>query len=100
MRRIVIAAIAATLAACIPPAKKQTAIVDADASMVAACTYVGDVDGMSGFGGPLGGDYGISKARNLARNEAVKLGATHLVWMNAASPWISTASGKAYRCDD
>ena len=72
-------------------------IVDADDAAVASCTFLQVVDGRSVFGERLK-TQGIAKAKEDARNEAAKLGATHIVWDKAMSTDVTTISGKAYHC--
>src|SRR5262245_32015183 len=72
-------------------------IVDADEAAVAHCTFLQDVDGRSVFGERLKGP-GTEKAKEDARGEAAKLGATHIVWGKPQSTDVTTITGKAYRC--
>lgn len=79
-------------------AMSGTRIVDADEAAVAHCTYLKDVNGRSVFGERLKGP-ATEKAKEDARSEAVKAGATHIVWDKPVSTDITTISGKAYRCE-
>lgn len=72
-------------------------VQEADANMVAGCTYLGDVTGTSGWGG-LAASTGIENAKNQALERAAKKGATHVVWNSIAGGWGPSVSGKAYRC--
>jgi hypothetical protein len=72
-------------------------IVDADEAVVAHCTFLKDVDGRSVFGERLKGP-AVEKAKEDARGEAAKLGATHIVWGKPNSTDVTTITGKAYRC--
>ena len=74
-----------------------TDIHDADAAAVAHCTFLQDVNGRSVFGERLKGP-GTEKAKEQARSQAAKLGATHIVWDKAQSTDVTTITGKAYRC--
>jgi len=74
-----------------------TRIVDADAKMVDACTYVGDVHGSSGRGN-LAASAGIQNAKNEATEKAAALGATHILWTNVSGGYSPYVSGRAYRC--
>jgi hypothetical protein len=93
------AAIAVLLSAQANPAKGPDRIVDADAAEVTRCTFVADVDGRSVFGERLA-QAGTAKAKEDARNQAVKAGATHVVWGKVSSTDVTTVTGKAYRCGD
>jgi len=72
-------------------------IVDATAADVAQCTFLENVDGRSVFGERLKGP-AVEKAKEDARGNAAKLGATHIVWDKPNSTDVTTITGKAYRC--
>ena len=72
-------------------------IVDADETAVAHCTFLRDVNGRSVFGERLKGP-AVEKAKESARADAAKAGATHIVWGKPESSDITTIAGKAYRC--
>ena len=72
-------------------------IVDATEAEVAQCVFLKEVDGRSVFGERLKGP-AVEKAREDARGEAAKLGATHIVWGKPNSTDVTTITGKAYRC--
>ena len=81
------------------PTLSQSAarIINADSKMTDGCQFLGDVHGVSGWGS-LTASVGIENAKNVAREEAVSMGATHIVWTDmAGGPWPH-ANGKAYRC--
>jgi hypothetical protein len=65
--------------------------------MVTSCKYVGEVQGSSGWGN-LAASAGMENAKNEARENAAKLGATHIVWGNIAGGYSPYVSGKAYKC--
>ena len=69
----------------------------ADERMVANCTFLGEVQGSSGWGN-LAASKGMQNARNEAQEGAAELGATHIVWMNIAGGYSPFAIGKAYKC--
>ena len=92
-------AVAVLLLAQSGPVQSSDRVVDADAAQVAHCTFVEDVDGRSVFGERLA-QAGIAKAKEDARNQAAKAGATHVVWGKVSSTDITTVAGKAYRCND
>ncbi len=72
-------------------------IMDADDKIVQGCTYVGEVNGTSGWGN-LAASVGIQNAKNEARENAVALGATHVLWTNISGGYSPYVSGRAYRC--
>jgi len=72
-------------------------VADATEAQVAHCTFLQDVDGRSVFGERLK-EQGVAKAKEAARAEASKAGATHVVWGQISSTDVTTAAGKAYRC--
>jgi hypothetical protein len=94
---LVVAAI--SLSACTAAVKNAERVADADPAKVAHCSFVKDVSGSSVFGGNQGlAGEGIAKAKEQAREEAAKAGATDIVWGDLSSPDISSVTGKAYRC--
>ena len=72
-------------------------IVDADEAAVAHCTFLKDIEGRSVFGERLK-EPAVKKAREDARGQAEKAGATHIVWGKVSSTDITTVAAKAYRC--
>lgn len=96
---------AVLLAACATaPSPRAAAVRDADARMVESCTYLGEVQDASGWGGIGGAGIGANNARNAARDDAAKMGATHVVWNPVSQPGMmgssyTLASGRAYRCN-
>ena len=73
-------------------------IADADEASVAGCEFVGQVKGTSGWGN-LAASTGMEKARNEARVNAAKLGATDIVWRSASVDYSPYVSGTAYVCN-
>ena len=69
----------------------------ADERMVAACSFLGEVQGTSGWGN-LAASTGMQNARNSAQEAAAGKGATHIVWVNVAGGFSPYAVGRAYRC--
>jgi hypothetical protein len=80
-----------------PLSSKASAVREADESMVAGCTYLGDVAGTSGWGN-LAASAGIENAKHEAMEKAAALGATHIVWRSLTGGYSPTATGRAYRC--
>jgi hypothetical protein len=98
---IEVAALLLALSGCsMAPTERAAAVRDADDRMVASCQYVGDVEGSSGWGGPLTGKQGMNNSHNEARDKAAALGATHVVWTSVSGNMHdgSMVSAKAYRC--
>lgn len=98
MKTMIAAAAALALCACATGVKRSAQHVrDADERMVAACEFVGEVHGTSGWGG-LAASTGVNSSRNQARNQAGKMGATHILWTQAQGGHAPSALGRAYRC--
>jgi len=72
-------------------------VADATEAQVANCTFVQDVNGRAVFGERLK-EQGVTKAKEDARAQAAKAGATHVVWGEISSTDVTTATGKAYKC--
>ncbi len=81
----------------VAPSAAASRVQEADAQMVASCKYIGEVQGSSGWGN-LAASAGMENAKNEARENAAKLGATHILWNNIAGGYSPYVSGKAYRC--
>ena len=86
---------------------RQVAVFDAEPG--AECAILGDVAGSADpfFGGLKPAKDLVESARNDARNEAARQGATHVRFMSGAKQWPSgtfgggrgvTVLGVAYRC--
>jgi hypothetical protein len=71
-------------------------IADSDAAQVASCTFLKDINGRSVFA-RLQAE-GLAKAKEDARNQAAKVGATNIVWGEMSQVDVTTIAGKAYRC--
>ena len=78
-------------------ASAGSSVEDADAAKVAHCTFLNDVEGRSVFGERLK-EQAVKKAKENARGQAEKAGATHIVWGKVSSTDITTIAAKAYRC--
>lgn len=72
-------------------------IMDADQTMIEGCKFIGSVSGTSGWGN-LAASTGIKNAKNEARGQAAKLGATHVVWLSVMGGYSPNVSGNAYKC--
>src|SRR3954468_22783005 len=97
-KRLKILAAALLLAGCSSALTPEGAKVqEADEKMVAQCTFVGNVSGISMAGNTQ--TQAMERARNSARDQAAKLGATHVVLGDMTPARHSyTVSGRAYRC--
>ena len=82
---------------CVGQVMAADKIADADAAQVASCTFVQDVSGRSVFGERLK-EQGLTKAKEDARAQAAKAGATSIVWGEVSQTDTTSVSGKAYRC--
>lgn len=63
----------------VAPSADAARVQEGDAQMVVSCKYVGEVQGSSGWGN-LAASAGMENAKSEARENAAKLGATHVVW--------------------
>ena len=73
-------------------------IADTDETSVAGCEFVGQVNGSSGWGN-LATSTEMEEARNEARVNAAKLGATDIVWRSVSVGYSPYVSGTAYVCN-
>lgn len=94
---IATAAIAAALMLASSGASADSSVADADEAKVAHCTFLKDIEGRSVFGERLK-EPAVKKAKEDARGQAEKAGATHIVWGKVSSTDITTVAAKAYRC--
>ena len=65
-------------------------VADADEASVASCQFVGEVQGPTASGN--------QNARDEARKQAAKLGATDIVWKPISAGYSPYVSGLAYVC--
>lgn len=79
------------------PSAAAGRVQEADTQMVASCKYLGEVQGSSGWGN-LAASAGMENSKNEARENAAKLGATHVVWNQVSGGYAPYATGKAYKC--
>lgn len=68
-----------------------------DQSDVSGCTFLGTVQGSSGFGN-LAASTGMHNARVEAQDKAAEMGATNIVWKNIHGGYSPYAVANAYRC--
>jgi hypothetical protein len=67
--------------------------------MVAACQFLGTIGGKSSWGGTMGANAGVERARREAIKRAANKGATHYVrGESSTGGWGSKADVRAYRC--
>ena len=98
MKLFALAAITFFLAGCATSLSANAMRVqDADVTIVGKCTFVGDVQGSSGWGN-LAASAGMQNAKNEAREQAAAMGATHVIWTGIAGGYSPFATGKAYAC--
>jgi hypothetical protein len=72
-------------------------VADADEASIASCQFVGEVQGSTGSGS-LATSAELENARNEARKQAAKLGATDIVWKSISAGYSPYVSGLAYVC--
>jgi len=94
---IAAAAMAAAMLLAPAAASAGSSVEEADAAKVAHCTFLKDIEGRSVFGERLK-EQAVKKAKEDARGQAGKAGATHIVWGKVTSTDITTIAAKAYRC--
>lgn len=90
-------AVAILMFACVGQVLAADTVTDATEAQVSSCTFVQDVNGRAIWGERLK-EQGVTRAKEDARAQAAKAGATHVVWGNISSTDVTTAAGKAYRC--
>ena len=78
-------------------ARADSSLQEVDEAKVAHCTFLKDIEGRSVFGERLK-EPAVRKAKEDARGEATKAGATHIVWGKVSSTDVTTIAAKAYRC--
>lgn len=79
------------------PSPAAQNVMDADQAMIESCKFIGSVSGSSGWGN-LAASTGIINAKNEARGQAARLGATHVVWLSVMGGYSPNVSGNAYKC--
>lgn len=79
------------------PSPAAVKVADADETMVAACRFVGEVHGSSGWGN-VAASAGMENAKTEAREKAAQMGATHVVWQTVAGGYSPYAIGRVYSC--
>jgi hypothetical protein len=98
---LLLAGCAAPRAAIEPPQEKPAPLASVrpiDKAAAAACDYVDDVAGVSGWYGMFA-EQGLANARALALEKASAAGANAIVWGEHTLRYGSTSiAGKAYRC--
>jgi len=83
---------------CVGQTLAATTVADATEAEVANCTFVRDVNARAIWGERLK-EQGTARAKDDARAQAANAGATHIVWGEIKSTDVTTATGKAYRCN-
>lgn len=98
---VIIVTCVVALIGCASPVGSTTGtngIIIAQASEMTSCKFLGDVHSISPFYGLFAAP-ALESARQVAMQQASKLGATHIVW-NQVTPvhGSTTISGNAYSC--
>jgi hypothetical protein len=79
-------------------ADRAAKVADTDEDSVAGCEFVGQVQGYSGRNDRAAWT-GMENARNEARKQAARLGATDIVWKPVSGSHLPYVSGVAYDCN-
>ena len=95
MKAPVLIAVAMLLASA--SARAESSLQEVDEAKVEHCTFLKDIEGRSVFGERLK-EPAVRKAKEDARGQAEKAGATHIVWGKVSSTDVTTIAAKAYRC--
>lgn len=74
-------------------------IQSADQSMVKGCTFLGDVNGSSGWGN-FAASQGMQNAQHEGLEQAAAMEATHVVWETVTGGFSPSANGKSYKCKE
>lgn len=77
--------------------KSNGIIIESSPSEIEGCKYISNVIGTSGWGG-LASTTGINNAKEQAKQQAVDLGATHIVWLSINGGYSPSVSANAYKC--
>ncbi|MCP4748278.1 MAG: hypothetical protein GY874_19395 [Desulfobacteraceae bacterium] len=70
-------------------------LIDAEAPMVKSCASLGVISEMADANNPIT-TYAVWHMQHKIKARAVKLGATHIVWLHKAP---QSASAQAFRCE-
>lgn len=100
IRLILIAVVGTLVASCVTTrSDRAMKIREADDKMVAACEFLGTVEGSSYISGIMAST-GRANAKNDAYEKAARTGATHVVQVASDSSYGSgfTLIARAYRC--
>jgi hypothetical protein len=100
MKHLIFASAALLATGCATtPSPAAANVVDADETMVAACRFLGEVHGSSGWGN-VAASSGMENAKTEAKEKAAQMGATHVVWHTVSGGYSPYATGRAYSCTD
>lgn len=99
MKPILVAISCILLPACTSISNKAASIKETNLKMVKElnCKFLGKVSVTTSTRGQSFAE-GINEAKNLAREEAADLGATHILWTDTERGFVSTVKGDAYYC--
>ena len=99
MKRFLLALLFAACAAPISQEGKTVRVVSVDA--ISGCKFIEQVSVYSGWGGLAAQELGKHSATNQLRNEASKVGGTHVVIVRGSTGMGgSTILGDAYKCSE
>lgn len=77
------------------PKYSESHLVETDERLVENCQYIGSVTGTTDYGKSVG-FYAKWQCKVDARRKAVRLGATHIVWLQV---YKTSATALAYKCE-
>ena len=100
MKRMVLGLGCILLSACATTPVQVSKIQDIDRATVKelGCVPLGKVSITTNTKGQTFAE-GLETAKNLAREDAEAMGASHILWTDTARGYISAVRGEAYRCD-
>lgn len=99
MKYLLVASSCILLSACSSVSDKAAMVKEADRAMVQAlnCRLLGKVNITTDTRGQSFAA-GIDYAKNLAREDAADMGASHILWTDTERGFVTTVRGEAYDC--
>lgn len=95
-KNILLTIMLCTVASC-ASYKSTGTVIESAPGDVEDCKYISNVIGTSGWGG-LASTTGINNAKEQAKQQAIELGATHMVWQSINGGYSPSVSANAYKC--
>ena len=99
MKQVFVPICCILLSACSALSDKAALVHEADRELVKQqnCKFLGNVSITTSTQGQTFAA-GIDTAKNLAREEAADMGASHIVWTDTERGFVTTVKGEAYDC--